>query len=126
MMQRTGLTRRMRALLEFIEAYSAEHGIAPSFDEMRAGIGLQSKSGIHRLVSSLAERGFIRRLPNRARAIETISSLPLSGIFVELSEPMMAWVRDAAQAKGCEPSHVLKTALLTEMEWTADMQRVFA
>lgn len=66
------LTARQRELLLYIERYAQEHGIPPSFDEMRTAMGLKSKSGIHRLVQALEERRFIRRLPNRARAIEIL------------------------------------------------------
>lgn len=70
------LTARQRDLLLFINRHLAERGIAPSFDEMRAGIGMQSKSGIHRLLAGLQRRGFIRRLHNRARAIEVLRTMP--------------------------------------------------
>ena len=66
------LTIKQRELLNFIEIYEDKHKASPSFDEMREGIGLASKSGVHRLISGLEERGFIRRLANRARAIEII------------------------------------------------------
>lgn len=66
------LTAKQRDLLIFLKSYQAEHEHAPSFDEMKNAIGLKSKSGIHRLVSALEERGYIRRLANRARAIEII------------------------------------------------------
>ena len=66
------LTIKQRELLNFLQDYEHEHQVSPSFDEMRQAIGLASKSGIHRLISGLEERGFIRRLANRARAIEII------------------------------------------------------
>src|SRR5438094_9865961 len=66
------LTAKQRELLLFIDARLKESGISPSFDEMREALELKSKSGVHRLISALEERGFIRRLPNRARAIEVI------------------------------------------------------
>lgn len=66
------LTPRQRQLLDFIQSYAARHGVPPSFDEMREALDLRSKSGVHRLISSLADRGFIRRLPYRARAIELV------------------------------------------------------
>ena len=64
------LTKRQYQLLMMIERKLREDGVPPSFDEMKDAIGLKSKSGIHRLISGLEERGFIRRLPNRARALE--------------------------------------------------------
>ena len=66
------LTGKQHQLLSYLIDYQAEKDITPSFDEMRAAIGLASKSGIHRLVSALEERGYIRKLPNRARAIEIL------------------------------------------------------
>ncbi len=66
------LTRKQHELLRFIHERLKEAGIPPSFDEMKDALGLQSKSGIHRLITALEERGFIRRLPNRARALEVI------------------------------------------------------
>jgi len=66
------LTRKQSDLLQFIERHLADHGIAPSFEEMKEAVNLQSKSGIHRLINGLEERGFIRRLPHRARALEVI------------------------------------------------------
>ena len=66
------LTAKQRELLLFIDARLNEGGISPSFDEMREALDLKSKSGVHRLISALEERGFIRRLPNRARALEVV------------------------------------------------------
>ena len=66
------LTGKQHQLLTFLIGYQADKDITPSFDEMRQAVGLASKSGIHRLVSALEERGYIRRLPNRARAIEIL------------------------------------------------------
>jgi repressor LexA len=66
------LTRKQLELLRFINERLKESGVPPSFDEMKDALDLRSKSGIHRLITALEERGFIRRLPNRARAIEVI------------------------------------------------------
>ena len=66
------LTKRQYQLLMLIEKKLRENGVSPSFEEMKEAIGLKSKSGIHRLISGLEERGFIRRLPNRARALEVL------------------------------------------------------
>ena len=66
------LTRKQLELLMFIHERVKEAGIPPSFDEMKDALDLRSKSGIHRLIKALEERGFIRRLPNRARAIEVV------------------------------------------------------
>jgi len=66
------LTRKQYELLMFIRQNMKENGIPPSFEEMKEALGLRSKSGIHRLITALEERGFIRRLPHRARALEII------------------------------------------------------
>ena len=66
------LTRKQQELLLFINERMKESGVPPSFDEMKDALNLASKSGIHRLITALEERGFIRRLPNRARALEVI------------------------------------------------------
>ncbi|MCG8691592.1 MAG: transcriptional repressor LexA [Minwuiales bacterium] len=66
------LTRKQHELLLFIHRYLGEHGISPSFDEMKEALALKSKSGIHRLITGLEERGFIRRLAHRARALEVV------------------------------------------------------
>ena len=66
------LTRKQSELLNYLVQHAEEHEVPPSFDEMRDALGLASKSGIHRLVSGLEERGYIRRLANRARAIEIL------------------------------------------------------
>jgi Fe2+ or Zn2+ uptake regulation protein len=67
------VTRRQRDLYQFIKDYTeANNGVAPSFDEMKEHTGLASKSGIHRLLTALEERGLIRRMANRARAIVII------------------------------------------------------
>src|SRR5438270_13504332 len=84
------LTRKQFELLRFIHERVKEAGIPPSFDEMKDALDLRSKSGIHRLITALEERGFIRRLPNRARAIEVI----------KLPEPVSA----AATRRGFTPS----------------------
>jgi repressor LexA len=73
------LTRKQYELLRFISERLKESGVPPSFDEMKDALDLRSKSGIHRLITALEERGFIRRLPNRARAIEVIKLPELSG-----------------------------------------------
>jgi repressor LexA len=66
------LTKKQSDLLRFIHERLKETGVPPSFDEMKDALDLRSKSGIHRLILALEERGFIRRLPNRARALEVL------------------------------------------------------
>lgn len=66
------LTRKQHELLSFINDRLNVSGVSPSFEEMKEALALKSKSGVHRLISALEERGFIRRLPNRARALEVV------------------------------------------------------
>ena len=73
------LTRKQHELLTFIHGRLGEAGVSPSFEEMKDALDLKSKSGVHRLITALEERGFIRRLPNRARALEVVKMPELSG-----------------------------------------------
>lgn len=66
------LTGKQNELLRFIDKRLRESGVSPSFEEMKEALSLKSKSGVHRLIGALEERGFIRRLPNRARALEVL------------------------------------------------------
>jgi repressor LexA len=88
------LTAKQRELLLFIHDRLGESGVSPSFDEMREALALKSKSGVHRLISALEERGFIRRLPNRARALEVVK-LPESAAP---APPNVVQLRPAAPA----------------------------
>jgi len=83
------LTKKQKTLLDYIHGETqANEGVCPSFDEMREHMGLKSKSGIHRLVKALETRGFIRRIPNCARAIEVIR-LPGSAPALTSSQPLV-------------------------------------
>jgi repressor LexA len=74
------LTAKQHELIRFIQQRLEETGISPSFEEMKEALDLKSKSGVHRLISALEERGFIRRLPNRARALEVVK-LPETAVM---------------------------------------------
>ena len=76
------LTKKQYELLMFIHERVRESGVPPSFDEMKDALDLRSKSGIHRLITALEERGFIRRLPNRARALEVLRMPETKGAAV--------------------------------------------
>lgn len=95
------LTAKQRELLLFIHDRLGESGVSPSFDEMREALLLKSKSGVHRLISALEERGFIRRLPNRARALEVVklpeSAAPSPGNVVQLRPAAPAAVNDTIE-----------------------------
>jgi repressor LexA len=103
------LTQRQHQLLQFIHGYLRDHGVPPSFEEMRAALRLRSKSGIHRLITGLEERGYIRRLAYRARALEVIR-LPNGARLEPASMPgpaeanVVQFGRPAEQA--CEDSTV--------------------
>src|SRR4029453_19543839 len=76
---RNMLTRKQHELIRFIQTRLEETGVSPSFEEMKEALDLKSKSGVHRLISALEERNFIRRLPNRARALEVLRMPELAG-----------------------------------------------
>lgn len=82
------LTQKQLELLTFLTNNLKKNGTAPSFDEMKDALALKSKSGIHRLVSALEERGFIRRLPNRARAIEIIKTTAVASGIKSIAETL--------------------------------------
>ena len=92
------LTRKQHELLTYIHQHLSENGVSPSFEEMKEALDLKSKSGVHRLISALEERGFIRRLPNRARALEVMRMPDVkAGIASRPSAPVVssrsaAWV----------------------------------
>jgi repressor LexA len=88
------LTRKQLELLRFIHERLKEAGVPPSFDEMKDALDLRSKSGIHRLITALEERGFIRRLPNRARAIEVI----------KLPETVAGGIGNGGRTRGFTPA----------------------
>ncbi|MFZ1741952.1 MAG: transcriptional repressor LexA [Pontixanthobacter sp.] len=91
------LTAKQHELIRFIQQKLEETGISPSFEEMKEALDLKSKSGVHRLISALEERGFIRRLPNRARALEVlknpedvlpgVSSKPANDVLARTTTP---------------------------------------
>ena len=81
------LTVKQHELLRFIHDRLAATGVSPSFDEMREALDLKSKSGVHRLISALEERQFIRRLPNRARALEVVK-MPETNVQAPAQRPI--------------------------------------
>ena len=82
------LTKKQLELLTFLKNHLKKNDVPPSFDEMKDALNLKSKSGIHRLVSALEERGFIRRLPNRARAIEIIKTSAIGPSIKSVTETL--------------------------------------
>ena len=98
------LTRKQHDLLQFIQTRLQRDGVPPSFDEMKEALDLRSKSGIHRLITALEERGFIRRLAHRARAIEIIrlpelldaGRSPVAAAAADPSPPTGPVLREAA------------------------------
>src|SRR6185436_3465969 len=97
--EKTVLTRKQNELLMFINKRLNDDGVSPSFDEMKEALRLKSKSGIHRLITGLEERGFLKRLPHRARALQvlrlpeavgvaaTVTALPVAAHAAGLREP---------------------------------------
>ena len=99
------LTAKQHELIRFIQTRLEETGISPSFEEMKDALDLKSKSGVHRLISALEERGFLRRLPNRARALEVIRTPEESvvGSPVTKSRPQVANDRVGAAPPAAMP-----------------------
>lgn len=77
------LTTKQQELLFFIRETVSKRGLAPTFEEMKDGVGLKSKSGIHRLILALEERGFIKRLPGRRRAIQLMNVTVENGRMIQ-------------------------------------------
>ncbi|MBB4001486.1 MAG: transcriptional repressor LexA [Aurantimonas endophytica] len=104
------LTRKQHDLLMFINGRLKETGVPPSFDEMKDALDLRSKSGIHRLITALEERGFIRRLPNRARALEVLrlpesmQAVPSAPVGRPGFRPSVVEGRGATAQKPAEPA----------------------
>ncbi|MBP0615721.1 transcriptional repressor LexA [Jiella mangrovi] len=109
------LTRKQHDLLLFINERLKESGVPPSFDEMKDALELRSKSGIHRLITALEERGFIRRLPNRARALEVLKlpesmrnarpqSAPKSGFTPSVIDGSLGTARGEAAERSASPA----------------------
>ena len=100
------LTRKQRDLLEFIHKRVQRDGVPPSFDEMKEALDLRSKSGIHRLITALEERGFIRRLAHRARAIEIVKmpeAMERPGFSPRVIEGNRGTPEPPTQPKGAMP-----------------------
>lgn len=97
------LTRKQHELLRFIQVRLEESGISPSFEEMKEALDLKSKSGVHRLISALEERGFIRRLPNRARALEVLKQPENLGTRATASPRAPANSNDAPKPRAPVP-----------------------
>lgn len=111
------LTSKQQELLTFIHNRLDEGGVSPSFEEMKDALDLRSKSGIHRLINALEERGFIRRLPNRARALEVLK-LPegldrsrKAAAVVPLTSPLKAPARTALPSVPVAANDVIEIPL---------------
>ena len=98
------LTEKQKELLLFIHGRMQERGVPPSFDEMKDALDLRSKSGIHRLITALVERGFIRRLPHRARAIEVIKLPENQGLIQGGGQGSNSTAASASPQRGFQPS----------------------
>ncbi|MEJ6388956.1 transcriptional repressor LexA [Gymnodinialimonas ulvae] len=107
------LTRKQRDLLEFIHKRMQKDGVPPSFDEMKEALDLRSKSGIHRLITALEERGFIRRLAHRARAIEIVKMPDSMGNGGGFTPRVIEGDRSTSQPAGAMP--VEAAAAATEL-----------
>lgn len=103
------LTAKQHELIRFIQERLEETGISPSFEEMKEALDLKSKSGVHRLISALEERGFIRRLPNRARALEVIK-MPEDATPAPRSAPATASNANVVDLSEARAASAAKTA----------------
>lgn len=92
------LTKKQHELICFISDRLNETGVSPSFEEMKEALALKSKSGVHRLISALVERGFLRRLPNRARALEVLKMPERAGAKASPAAPAAATAAEPATA----------------------------
>ncbi|MEZ5751522.1 MAG: transcriptional repressor LexA [Paracoccaceae bacterium] len=104
------LTRKQLELLELIDTRMKRDGVPPSFDEMKDALNLSSKSGIHRLITALEERGFIRRLAHRARAIEVVR-MPEGG-----AQRHVPQVIDGGRPSAPPPAHALPVEAVHALE----------
>jgi repressor LexA len=105
------LTAKQQQLLLFIKQHLDKGGVSPSFEEMKDALDLKSKSGIHRLISALEERGFIRRLPNRARALEVLKLPDGVAVMPPRAEPLQVPARTAAPALPIAANDVIDVPL---------------
>ena len=103
------LTKKQHELLMFIHERIRETGVSPSFDEMKEALDLASKSGIHRLITALEERGFIRRLAHRARALEVVK-LPEQATAAAPAKGRVPFRPDVIQGGGLNPRQVVAEA----------------
>lgn len=110
-----GLTKLQLACLEFIRSHIDREGVSPSFDEMKDALDLKSKSGIHRLITALEERSFIRRLHNRARAIEIIDRT-----HAVLTAETFDRARKASAKRGLSVDRYVEDAVLMVLELDED------
>jgi repressor LexA len=118
------LTPVQQKVLGYVGRYIAEHGgVPPSFEEITAAMGITSKSGAHRVITALEERGYLRRLPNRARTLSLVVDAPSArgpySVYLDLSQAEYLWLGVAATAEGKTVtdfvrSLVLKACLDTE------------
>ena len=115
------LTRKQHELLVFINGRLDEAGISPSFEEMKDALDLKSKSGVHRLISALEERQFIRRLPNRARALEVAGEITPGAFGCALSDAQRALRQPVSETAAAETLAsflgVLGFALMFNSPW---------
>merc|ERR1711964_593995 len=93
------LTKKQKNLLLYVNRKIRSSGVSPSYEEMKVSLNLKSKSGIHRLISALEERGFIRRLPHRARALEVLKLPENSQSPIKNTITQMVMARDDKDVK---------------------------
>ncbi len=120
------LTSKQKELLIFINARVRETGVPPSFDEMKEALDLRSKSGIHRLITALEERGFIRRLPHRARALEIIKLPEAMSAESEAKRGNLSLIEGGAPAKAAVPPPAVQPVVAARTVHVPLMGRIAA
>src|SRR5258708_12879098 len=105
--EKTVLTRKQNELMMFINKRLNDDGVSPSFDEMKEALRLKSKSGIHRLITGLEERGFLRRLPHRARALQVLKLPDAAAMPAPNVIPMLPRAGFAESREGFVP-HIIR------------------
>lgn len=112
-----GLTQRQQQCLDFLRSYIGEHGIAPSFNEIAGALNLKAKSGVSRIINGLEERGVVRRVPNRARALEIVEPGTTYDPLTFLAPDVRLRVLWYAEANNMLPEVVIAARM---REWAAE------
>ena len=103
------LTQRQAECLEIIR--KGKMGLCPNYDEIKDALGLRAKSGVHRIITALEERGFVERIPGKARAVRVVSAAPSSCTNLRLDDDVMLLAMKAAEARGEPLKEYIESAI---------------